>query len=153
MLLIRLMCHTPIVIRLGQLNPFFNDLMMKYTPKIWVGMSDWCLLEQVLAQMEAFSGFYDSPVPPSLGNVCGLVPGQQSQYILHCCFVCCCPGNHWDNMEQVVAWWWHPVASRIALDMLHWVMHSILLQCIQVTIEMAQDRGTFVPRRHLFWLL
>ncbi len=36
-----------------------------------------------------------------------------------CCFVCCCPGGCWGNTEQVVAQWQHPVASGVALDMLH----------------------------------
>jgi hypothetical protein len=45
----------------------------------------------------------------------------------HCCFVCCCPGSRWGNIEQVVAQWWHPVASGVALDMLHWVMLSVSL--------------------------
>ncbi len=36
------------------------------------------------------------------------------------CFICCCPGGCWGNTEQVVAQWWRPVASIVALDMLHW---------------------------------
>jgi hypothetical protein len=39
------------------------------------------------------------------------------------CFVCCCPGDRWGNTEQVVARWQCPVASGVALDMLHWAMH------------------------------
>jgi hypothetical protein len=39
------------------------------------------------------------------------------------CFVCCCPGGRWGNMEQVVAQWQRPVAFRVALDMPHWAMH------------------------------
>jgi hypothetical protein len=34
----------------------------------------------------------------------------------HHCFVCCCPGGRWGNMEQVVAQWRRPVASKVALD-------------------------------------
>jgi hypothetical protein len=52
-------------------------------------------------------------------------------------FVCCCPGGCWGNTEQVVARWQHPVASRVALDMPHWAMPSVLLQCTSVAIEMA----------------
>jgi hypothetical protein len=44
--------------------------------------------------------------------------------LCHCCFVCCHPGGHQGNKEQVVAQWWHPVASRAALDMLHQGMHT-----------------------------
>ncbi len=36
-----------------------------------------------------------------------------------CCLFACCPGGRWDNTEQVVAQCWHPVASGVALDMLH----------------------------------
>ena len=35
------------------------------------------------------------------------------------CFVDCCPGGCWGNMEQVVARCRHPVASGVALDMPH----------------------------------
>ncbi len=42
----------------------------------------------------------------------------------HHCFVCCRSSGCWGNTERVVAQWWHPVASRVALDMLHWVMHT-----------------------------
>jgi len=61
--------------------------------------------------MAAFSGFYESHEPPSLGDVLGILPphrdgrrnGQQSGYILHCRFVDCCPGGHWGDTERVVA--------------------------------------------------
>jgi hypothetical protein len=37
-----------------------------------------------------------------------------------CChLVCCCPGGCWGDTKQVVAQWRHPVASGVALDMLH----------------------------------
>jgi hypothetical protein len=55
-------------------------------------------------------------------------------------------------MGQILAQWWHPVASKVALDMLHWAMHSELHRRIVMAIEMAQDRGTFVRHRHLFYL-
>jgi hypothetical protein len=46
------------------------------------------------------------------------------------CFrlVCCCPGGRWGNMEQVVTRRRHPVASRVALDMLHQAMPSVLFK-------------------------
>jgi hypothetical protein len=57
---------------------------------------------------------------------------------LFCChFVCCCPGGRWGNTEQVVAQWWHPSASGVALDMLHWVMPSVLLRRTAKAIKMA----------------
>jgi len=51
--------------------------------------------------MAVFSGFYESPGPPPSVDVRGKVPphcddhqnGHQSGYIIHCCFVCCCPGG------------------------------------------------------------
>jgi hypothetical protein len=71
-------------------------------------------------------------------------------------FHCCCfawePGSCRGNTEQLVARWWGPKASGIALDILHWAMCSILLQCICMAIEMARDRGTFVHHRLLFCL-
>jgi hypothetical protein len=56
-----------------------------------------------------------------------------------CCrrFVCCCPGSRWGNTEQVVTQWQHPVASGVALDMLHWEMPSVLLRRTAVAIETA----------------
>jgi hypothetical protein len=41
-------------------------------------------------------------------------------------FICCCSGGRWGNMEQVVAQWRRPVASGVALDMLHWAMRIVL---------------------------
>ncbi len=53
------------------------------------------------------------------------------------CFVCCCPGGCWGNTEQVVAQWQRPMASGIALDMLHWVMHFVLQWCTAMAIKTA----------------
>ena len=69
--------------------------------------------------MAAFSGFYESPGPPPLGDVRGIVPphcndhqnGHQSGYIIHRCFICCRPGGRRGNTERVVAQWQRPVAS------------------------------------------
>jgi hypothetical protein len=56
-LLISLMCHTPIVI-LRQLKLFyFNDLMMKYTPKIRCRRVRLMLSEQVLARWQRLVAF------------------------------------------------------------------------------------------------
>ena len=32
-------------------------------------------------------------------------------------------GGCWGNAAQVLAQWWHPVASSEAQDLLHWAMH------------------------------
>ncbi len=49
-------CVTPLLL-LGQLELFFNNLTMKYTPEIGVGMSDWCLSEQVLTRWQHLVDF------------------------------------------------------------------------------------------------
>ncbi len=55
----------------------------------------------------------------------------------YCCLYACCPGGRWGDTEQVVAQYRHPVASRVALDMPHWAMLSVLLQHTAVAIETA----------------
>jgi hypothetical protein len=54
-----------------------------------------------------------------------------------CCLFACCPGGCWGNMEQVVAQCRRPVASGVALDMLHWVMCFVLHRRTAVAIKMA----------------
>jgi hypothetical protein len=68
----------------------------------------------------------------------------------HHCFVCCCPGSHWGNMEGVVAQWQHPVASGVALDMLHWAMQAALHPRIRMAIKMVYNGGVFVCQRQFF---
>jgi hypothetical protein len=58
-----------------------------------------------------------------------------------CCLFACCPGG-WGNTEQVVAQWWHPVASGVALDMLHWAMCFVLHQQTAMAIKMANNGRT-----------
>ncbi len=59
-----------------------------------------------------------------------------------CCLFACCPGGCWGDMEQVVTQWCHPVASGVALDMLHWAMCFVLHQRAAMTIEMTNGGGT-----------
>ncbi len=59
-----------------------------------------------------------------------------------CCLFAYCPGGRWGNTELVVTQWRHPVASGVALDMLHWAMHFILHQRTAMAIEMANGGGT-----------
>jgi hypothetical protein len=61
-----------------------------------------------------------------------------------CCLFACCPGSPWGNTEQVVARCQCPVASGVALDMLHWAMLSVLLWRTAVAIKMAGGQGAFV---------
>ena len=99
--------------------------------------------------MVAFSGFYESHKPPPSGDVRGIVPlhrdghrnSHQSGYMLHRCIVCCRPGGLRDNTERLVTRWRRPVASGVALDMLHWEMLQLLLQ-----------GAAFVCHRRLFCL-
>ncbi len=67
-----------------------------------------------------------------------------SLFCTFCCchVVCCCPGGGWGNTEQVVAQWRHTVASRVALDMLHWAMPLVLHRQTAMAIKMANNRGT-----------
>ncbi len=64
-----------------------------------------------------------------------------------CCLFACCPGGRWGNTEQVVAQCRHPVASRVAMDMPHWAMPSVLLRRIRKAFEMGRNRGAFVCHR------
>jgi hypothetical protein len=67
-------------------------------------------------------------------------------FCLHC-FVCCCPGGRRGNTEQVVAQWRCPVASGVALDMLHWEMHFVLHWQTTMAIKMNGRQGTFDCRQ------
>ncbi len=62
-----------------------------------------------------------------------------------CCLFACCPGSRWGDTQQVVAQLQRPVASGVALDILHQAMPSVLLRCTAVAIKMAGGRGAFVP--------
>ncbi len=72
---------------------------------------------------------------------------------IHHCVVDCRPGVCGSNMEQVVTQWRRPVASNMALDILHWEMLHELLQCLCMAIKMACNGGAFVRCRHLFRLV
>jgi hypothetical protein len=67
-----------------------------------------------------------------------------SGVFVDCCLFACCSGGRWGNTEQVVAQCQHPGASRVALDMPHWVMPSVLLRRNAVAIETAGGQGAFV---------
>jgi hypothetical protein len=59
-----------------------------------------------------------------------------------CCLFVCCPGSRWGNSEQVAARWRRPVASGVALDMLHWAMCFVLHRQTAMAIKMANVGGT-----------
>ncbi len=56
-----------------------------------------------------------------------------------CCLFACCPGSHWGHTEQVVARCRRPVASGVALDMLHWAMSFVLHRRTAMAIETANN--------------
>ena len=47
------------------------------------------------------------------------------------------------NMGQILAQWWRPVASKVALDMLHPAMRLASHRRIVIAIEMARKGGAF----------
>jgi hypothetical protein len=77
--------------------------------------------------MVAFSDILESPKPPPLSDVHGnnrriamaIDLATYLESFVDCCLFACCPGGCWGNTEQVVAQCRHPVASGVALDMLH----------------------------------
>ena len=50
-------------------------------------------------------------------------------------------GGHWGDTERVVARWQRPVASGVALGMLHWAMRFVLHRRTAMAIEMAGRQG------------
>jgi hypothetical protein len=64
-----------------------------------------------------------------------------------CCLFACCSGGCWGNTEQVVARWQRPVASKVALDMPHWAMPSVLLRRIHKAFKMGRKGGAFLCHR------
>ncbi len=63
-----------------------------------------------------------------------------------CCLFACCHGGRRGNTEQVATQWRHPVASKVALNMLHQEMLSVLPRRTTVAIKMANNGGAFVCR-------
>jgi hypothetical protein len=138
---------------------FFDDLTMKYTTKIGGRHVKLILAERVLARWQHLVTFMKvmnlihwvmRVVSPAHRH--GHRNGQKSGYILHCWFVCCCPGGRRGNTERVVTWWLRPVVSGVTLVMLHWVMRSVSLQCVCVAIHVVREGGTFALRHCLFCL-
>ena len=61
-----------------------------------------------------------------------------------CCLFPCCPGGCRGNMERVVARWRRPVASKVALNMPHRAMPSVLPWRTAVAIKTANNGGAFL---------
>ncbi len=83
--------------------------------------------------------------PLPLGDAPGYVPahchghqnGRFAGVFVDCCVYACCPGSCWGDTERVVSRCRRPVASGVALDMLHRAMMSVSHQRNAVAIEMA----------------
>jgi hypothetical protein len=52
-------------------------------------------------------------------------------------------GSHLGNTAQALAQWQHPVASRKALDVLHWAMHPALYRPLRMAIEISSSLPAF----------
>jgi hypothetical protein len=53
---------------------------------------------------------------------------------------------------QILAQWRHLRASRVALDLESWAMHSALYRLIRMAIKMARKGGAFVCHRQFYVL-
>jgi len=53
---------------------------------------------------------------------------------------------------QIIAWWQHPVAYKVALNMFRRAMRSSLHRRIVMVVKMAHDGGKFVRCHRLFHL-
>ena len=71
--------------------------------------------------------------------------------LFDCCFVDCCPGGRWGDTEQVVARCRRPVASGVAVDMLHRAMPSVSLRRTSMAVKTAGGRGAFVTSSSLIF--
>ncbi len=124
-------------------------------------MSDWCLLEQVLAQWwhpvassEALDLLYQAMhVVLYRRTTMAIKTASFLGVFVDCCLFACCPGSHWGDTEQVVVQCRCPVASGVTLDMPHCLMPSVLLQCTAVAIETAGRQVAFVHHHRLVCII
>jgi hypothetical protein len=66
-----------------------------------------------------------------------------SGVFVDCGLFACCSGSRWGDTEQVVTRWQRPVASKVALDMPHWAMPSVLLWHIRKAFKTGRNGGAF----------
>ncbi len=151
-LLFRLMCHTPIKNRGLSIDPwpFPTVLMMKNIKKIYRSHVPFMLLDIILAQWwrpvassKALDLLHQAMCAVTYRRIAMAIKTASFVGIsVDCCLFDCCPGGRWGDMKQVVAWCRHPVASRVALDMLHWAMHFVLHRRTAIAIKTANNGGT-----------
>ena len=87
--------------------------------------------------MAATSGFCDSPGPPTLGNVLGIVLADRHGHFFFF-FSAWDPVVRRGNMAWVLNQRRCSVAPIEALDPLHWSMYSLLYRRISMAVEVAQ---------------
>jgi hypothetical protein len=56
------------------------------------------------------------------------------------------------NTRQILAQWQRPVASKVALDLLYWAMHSASYRLIGMAVKMTSEGGVLFCQRRLFVL-
>jgi hypothetical protein len=140
---------------------FFNNLTMKNIGKNRCWHVRLMLLEQVLARWwhpvassEALNLLHWAMSVVLYRRIAMAIKTASFVGVfVDCCLFACCPGGRWDNMEQVVARCRQPVASRVALDMSHWAMLSVLLRRTAVATKMAGGQGAFAPHRCIFSMI
>ncbi len=151
MLLFHLICHTPGVSWGLCYVPIFNVLTMKNINKNQCRYVPFMFLDIIFAQWwcpvassEALDLLHWSMHALLYQRTATTIKmtSKVSRCFCHC-FICCCLGSPCGNTEQVVAQWWLPVASGVALDMLHWVMCFVLHQRTAMAIKMAGRQCTF----------
>jgi hypothetical protein len=76
-----------------------------------------------------------------------IVTASKVGVFVDCCLFACCPGSYRGVTKQVVAQWRSQVGSKVALDMPHWAMLSVLPQHTAVAIKTANNGGAFVGHR------
>ena len=154
MLLISLICHTPIVIR-GYpcaLWPFLTIWRWKTSNETGFGMSPLCYRRKCspkggIQWLLVYLLYWVMHVVLYRRIVMAIETAIFVGVFVDCCLFACCPGWRWGNTEQVVAQCQHPVASGVALNMPHWAMSSVLLRRTAVAIKTADGRGEFVRHR------
>ena len=74
--------------------------------------------------------------------------------MLHCHFVCCCPGGGGRRGDtERVAQWLRLVAFMKALDLLHQAMLAVSHRRSAMAIKLASNGGPFVRCGRLFHLI
>ena len=131
---------------------------MKKLGKYWRFLSHCLLLTAILARWQqpvafviALNHLYPAMRAVSYQRIAMAIKmaSKQGVFSHRRCFACD-PGVRWGNMERVVTQWQRPVASGVAMDVLHWAMPHVLLQRLCMAIKMACNGGTFTHCHRFF---